>query len=109
MSEICCLICGDILSNNYTDINTPEINMSEVKLKCGHCFHYSCIYSSYKYSNNKKCPYCRQDGGNLYIKKNIKLCTAIIKTGKNKGNICNCKILKNDEIYCGRHSSNKNK
>ena len=84
--------------------------MTLTKLKCGHCFHYSCIYLSYKYSNNKKCPYCRQDGGNLSflnMKKNIKLCQAIIKSGKNKGNICNCKIKNNDVLYCGRHNSNK--
>ena len=31
-----------------------------------------------------------------------RLCSAIIKTGKNKGNKCNCKVL-NDNIYCGRH------
>ena len=106
MSDIC-LVCGDCISNECIYVDNPEMNMSHTKLKCGHCFHYSCIYISYKYSGNKKCPYCREDGGNLIMQKNIKLCQAIIKSGKNKGNVCNCKITKPDAIYCGRHNSNK--
>ena len=106
MSNLC-LICGDCIDNEYINVNDPEMNMSKTKLKCGHCFHYSCIYLSYKYSCNKNCPYCRKEGGNLIIQKNIKLCKAIIKSGKNKGNICNCKVTKTDTIYCGRHNSNK--
>ncbi len=106
MSDIC-LICGDCINNECNYIDDPIMNMSYIKLKCGHSFHYSCIYISYKYTNNKKCPYCREDGGDLVIQKNIKLCKAIIKSGKNKGNICNCKITNTDAIYCGRHKSNK--
>ena len=54
---------------------------------------------SYKFSNNKECPYCRKDGGPI---NNSNLCSAILKYGKNKGNTCNCKV-KNNSIYCGKH------
>ena len=60
-----CLICHEVLDN------------TKVKLLCGHIFHYECILLSYKskipkYSNSirideRKCPYCRKDGGYLEI------------------------------------------
>lgn len=100
-----CLICGDILIDDCNDLDISEMNMKKTILKCGHSFHYSCIYLSYKYSNNHQCPYCRKDGG--FLDKNDKYCKAIIKSGKNKGNICNCRIKIKDALYCGRHNSNK--
>ena len=68
MSNVC-LICGDIINNEYDNVNIKESNMSQIKLKCGHYFHYYCIYTSYKYTGNKKCPYCRCEGGDLCINK----------------------------------------
>ena len=82
-----CNICGDILDTNLT------------KLKCGHIYHYECIKMSYKYAGKMECPYCRQDGGKL--KKMVEMCSAIIKTGKNKG--CQCKNKIKIGKYCGRH------
>jgi hypothetical protein len=84
-------------NNNQHENNNNSNNTT--KLKCGHYFHYSCIYISYKYTKDKKCPYCRQDGGLL---NSSLLCTAILKSGKNKGNTCNCRIKKN-ALYCGKH------
>lgn len=89
-----CSICSDIL--NELDENNPIIT-----IKCGHIYHYSCIKTSYFYSKNMNCPYCRKDGGKLTLR-----CKAIIKTGKNKGQICNCSII-NNNIYCGRHNKIK--
>lgn len=94
-SENICGICGDYINENETDLN-----FSNTKLKCGHNYHYLCISYSYKYTKSSQCPYCRQEGGKIIIPS--RLCSAIIKTGKNKGNKCNCKVL-NDNIYCGRH------
>ena len=94
-TDLNCMICFDILDNNN---NNPII-----KIKCGHIFHLSCIETSYKYNKDTKCPYCRKEGGLLNTNTNIKLCKAIIQNGKNKGNICNCKININDSNYCGRH------
>jgi len=61
-----CAICYEKLDN------------SAIKLKCGHTFHYNCIFNSYKMStvkNNvklfRKCPYCRNNGGFLPIRENI--------------------------------------
>ena len=58
----------------FSDIK-PE---NKVKLKCGHCFNYSCILLTYqneirkasRYYKGKKriCPYCRSDGGYLPLK-----------------------------------------
>lgn len=82
-----CDICGDELKTNITT------------LQCNHSFHYDCIFTSYKYSKNMNCPYCRQYGGKL--KKNIDICCAILKSGKNKGNKCTHKIKIGK--YCGKH------
>tara|TARA_Y100000591_G_C21657976_1_gene606301 strand:- start:555 stop:845 length:291 start_codon:yes stop_codon:yes gene_type:complete len=94
MTDICG-ICGDLLDSKNSN---GEI-IRTIKLKCNHVFHFECIQLSYKFNNNKECPYCRQNGGNLHI---YPLCPAILKSGKNKGNPCNCKI-KNNQIYCGKH------
>lgn len=107
-----CVICGDKLNKQCI-----------YKLECNHVFHYECILNSYKSSKKRECPYCRNVSNNLLpvvngINKlskgihynnnvnevkheNIK-CQFILKTGKNKGNLCNskCKLGYN---YCGRH------
>ena len=93
--EDICGICGDIIN-----METTNITLKNTELKCGHRFHYTCIYYSYKYSKNPMCPYCRQEGGKL--KTPVILCNGILKTGKNKGQRCKCKII-NGSIYCGRH------
>jgi hypothetical protein len=55
----------------YTEIRDNE---TISKLKCGHNFHYECIF--YTYKNNlenkintgiRRCPYCREDGGFLKL------------------------------------------
>jgi len=97
MNDIC-YICNETCIYNENEIDTDEEKFI-CKLKCGHIFHYSCIYMSYKYTNDKKCPYCRQEGGSIY---KLRLCKEILKNGKNKGKLCNCKIKTND-LYCGRH------
>lgn len=57
-----------------------KLDDSAIKLKCGHTFHYNCIFNSYKMAtiknkNNiklfRKCPYCRNNGGFLPLSKNI--------------------------------------
>ena len=93
--ENICGICGD-----YINENENNLDLNNIKLKCGHNYHYICINYSYKYSKSSKCPYCRQEGGKII--KPLQSCSAIIKTGKNKGNKCNCKVL-TDKLYCGRH------
>ena len=95
-NDLNCMICFDILDNNDND--NPII-----KINCGHIFHIYCIETSYKYNKDTKCPYCRKGG---LLNKNIKLCKAIIQNGKNKGNICNCKININNN-YC-RHKKLNN-
>ena len=66
--EIECAVC-------HTDIEEGE-EMTE--LICGHTYHYECILLTYKhrldtkyYGNQvRKCPYCRNNGGYLELKKN---------------------------------------
>lgn len=88
-----CDICGDPLINDTTT------------LICNHVFHYECIKMAYKYSKNTECPYCRQNGGKLIKNSPCKLCKAILKSGKNKGSVCNNKIKIGD--YCGKHLNYK--
>jgi len=121
-----CLICYD----EYKINKNVNDNTKCVTLKCGHKFHYECIYMTYKsLKGQRTCPYCRKDGGFLplipgqmpqqyihseYIKLkenpnqplNIELipnkCKYILKTGKNKGNQCKFGI-KTEEGYCNMH------
>ena len=113
-----CLVCHD------------KIESELVTLKCGHKYHYNCIFMTYKSNNNKReCPYCRGDGGYLKLKdgmipfnnihrefedyvngnfslENIKYipgkCKKILKTGKNIGTQCKNKPKPGEE-YCGKH------
>ena len=45
--EKLCLICYDKYEDNYD----KKDKMMPVKLKCGHIFHYDCVYMTYKESN----------------------------------------------------------
>lgn len=58
-----CFICYENLDDTAT------------VLKCGHKFHYNCIFLTYKSNikqnyqfNGRECPYCRRDGGYLNLK-----------------------------------------
>ena len=114
----CCLISG----TKFTKEDFANNNV--VQLKCGHIFLYESILESYKITNNKGrnylskqlCPYCLQKGGLLPIKENIQYikgvnyksknitmnnldnkifkCCAKLKSGPNKGQLCNnnCKL-----------------
>ena len=114
-----CLISGEKLTQNY------------VKLDCGHCFNYDCLFNelknqrkgnrleTQKTANTQiKCPYCRHNHKGIlpwyngykklkyvnWSSSNVKIlvkCKAILKSGKRKGKKCEC-IVKNGN-YCGRH------
>ena len=124
-----CRICYD----DYNEDESINDKTKCVTLKCGHKFHYECIYITYKSLNGqRKCHYCRKDGGFLplipgqmpqqYIHKEyIKIkenminnnspiqielipgkCKYILKKGKNAG--CQCKFgIKTPEGYCNMH------
>ena len=101
--EKICPICYDNLEDN------------EIKLVCGHSFHYKCIYHQYLNSSKRICPYCRCYGGYLQLqrgefpKKNIHSEYNIIEKNIKENNIeklekitkkyidtskCHCIILK---------------
>ena len=44
-----------------------EITEKAIRLKCGHTYHYDCIFLSYQMKTDRyrECPYCREDGGYL--------------------------------------------
>lgn len=117
-----CSICGVDLNRGYC-----------IKLSCNHTYHYECLMSSFieikkcsslknKYRN--RCPYCRKSCGELPLvnglKKVIPLihyklseekpeyeergCKGILKSGKNKGLVCNKKCQLGYE-YCKRHNN----
>ncbi len=103
-----------------------------VVLDCNHKFCYDCLLESYKgikcnftsVTNHRICPYCRKKSSLLPIKNGIQpikgihfynkinnkmnntSCNGIIKSGPNKGSKCSCKCKPN-ELYCGRHISQK--
>ena len=60
-----------------------KMDDSEIKLICGHKYHYNCILNSYKSDslknirNSRKCPYCRNNGGFLPLIKNVYPCKGI--------------------------------
>ena len=120
-NEKVCLISGEKLEENH------------VKLDCGHCFNYDCLFNellnqrkgnrleTQKTTNHQiKCPYCRNNHKGIlpwyegykkikYVNcqqinvKIAKTCVAILKSGKRKGKECGCIAKYGD--YCGKHKS----
>jgi hypothetical protein len=114
-----CNICGDLLSNSYT-----------IKTECNHTFHYECLQKSliHNYEKTNNCPLCRQNIELLPVVNGLKKlirgihytseeykhelnyenkpCKHILKSGKNKGQPCNCNCKIGYE-YCGKHYKNK--
>lgn len=115
METECCSICGDTLKNDLTH-----------KLKCGHEYHYKCLFQSFismpPYNNG--CPYCRSPDNLLPLVNGIKkvipgvhdisnlnnfenhTCNHILTRGKNKGSKCS-KKCKLGYDYCNSHNKNK--
>jgi len=119
-----CLICYE----NYNEDENIKDGNRCVELSCGHKFHYNCIFMTYKsLKGEKKCPYCRNNGGYLplipgqvptkYIHKEYNdmkngkefkidlipgKCKYILKTGKNVGSQCKFNI-KTEQGYCNMH------
>ena len=98
-----CNICGDLLKDGYS-----------IKTDCNHTFHYECLQKSliYNYEKTNNCPLCRQNIELLPVVNGLKKlirgihytseeyknglnyenkpCNHILKSGKNKGQPCNC-------------------
>lgn len=60
---------------NICGICHDDLNDDIQILDCGHKFHYECILESYLsdkkgYKYERKCPYCRKNGGYLELKPN---------------------------------------
>tara|TARA_Y100001935_G_scaffold71429_2_gene59605 strand:+ start:10854 stop:11249 length:396 start_codon:yes stop_codon:yes gene_type:complete len=114
--KLLCSICGE---ENDDVFHT---------LKCGHTFHYNCLYLSFKNMKNNNCPYCRSNKNTLpiisgikkihplihygkidydmdYSNHTIQKCNHVLTRGKNKGVKCskNCKLGYN---YCTQHYKN---
>jgi hypothetical protein len=115
---------GDYCLISYQPLNDSDIFNPILELACKHRFYYKNILMSYKINNKntskRLCPYCMQYGGylpnidNEYIKDiHTKLienkCSAIIKTGKNKGQACknkaNNSLVLENKYYCMKHSN----
>ena len=92
-----CYICGDSNDDN------------SIKLECNHRFHKTCIQLNNQFNKTgNSCPYCRRKIPIVCsnITPQFNKCKAILKTGKNIGNICGANCL-NMSGYCGRHSNSK--
>ena len=117
-----CLISGEDLKKN------------SVKLSCNHVFNYENLFNELKNQRRKnflevqqlkkneiKCPYCRKVNKGIlpwyegYVKLiNVnwsnkiihKKCLALLKSGKRKGEKCDCKAK--DGNFCGRHIKKSN-
>lgn len=64
--EDVCPVCCETFNRERDEI---------VKLNCGHEYHYTCIYQSYRaaislnrYATKRECPYCRSKGEFLKLK-----------------------------------------
>jgi len=117
-----CYICSDTIELEVHDI---------IKTPCDHIYHYDCLY--YTICENsinprkkrnlrqiRECPYCRthieyylpifKTDSYPLVKHvnytNILLCRAILKSGKRKGEYCDCHVIDNS-IFCGRHKNCK--
>ena len=61
MDCISCSICAEPLSSQYSH-----------KLKCGHEFHYQCLFLTFKNMKTNRCPYCRSQFNLLPLVNGIK-------------------------------------
>jgi len=104
-----CGICGLNLNEDFCHT-----------LNCNHTFHYQCLFDTFKHDIGNTCPYCRSISHKLPLVNGTKKisytihdlstkntfvnkpCDHILKTGKNKGQICN-KNCKLGYFKCGRH------
>lgn len=99
MESKLCSICGE---ENDEYLHT---------LKCGHTFHYQCLYLTFVNSRTTNCPYCRGNNNFLPLINGLRKvtpwihncyysdyksqeCKHILTRGKNKGKKCskNCKL-----------------
>jgi len=79
-----CLIC-----------QLPITDNTSIKLNCNHYYHDKCLIMNNKFIS---CPYCNIVTMKKNIVKQQNICKIILKSGKNKGKVCNknnCKIHKN--------------
>ena len=118
-----CLICNE----NFE----PGV---KITLGCKHQFCYECLLESYRgtacnfsiQKTHRICPYCRTPASYLPLMNNmvpikgihkeygkkcntivtVIRCTGILKSGKNAGSQCTCKVL-HDTPFCGRHTVKK--
>lgn len=117
-------------SNKCTICYNSMIN--PITLECNHSFCYQCLLESYKgikcnfyLKTHRICPYCRHPGNYLPLKKGLNpikgihreygkkkkkvniICSALLKSGPNRGKKCGCKVKDNGEL-CGRHKEKTN-
>ena len=110
-----------------------NLDNKKIKLKCSHEFHYECLSKKY---TKIECPYCRNiqslnslkkickaitNSGKLcgktsyyssglcckHLNYQEKKCSAIFKSGKNKGNKCGKSVYDSNSDYCKRHLNYK--
>ena len=96
------------MNNNICNICKELNNDLSIDLKCNHKYHRECILLSIKHTSNE-CPYCRKY---IYINDIIDttpiICTAINKSGKNKGKQCINFANYLSGKYCGKHAKCNN-
>ena len=46
---------------------------------------------------------------NTLVNNNLQQCSAILQSGKRKGEVCNARMVNQESTMCNRHSKNKNK
>ena len=72
-----------------------KLNDKKSRLSCNHEYHYSCIKPYASHNKIKiKCPYCSKKCIFKKLPEHTSICNTILKSGKNKGNICGKKIVK---------------
>lgn len=132
-----CLISGEELKENYVTLQCGHsFNYDNIFNELKNQRKKNRLESHKTSKNEIKCPYCRRihtgilnhiEGYNKVLNVNCKvvekintkinICSAILKSGKRKGQKCGCKIKqryvnKNGvnvlvlPIFCGRHKSN---
>lgn len=112
------------MNEDYCEICSEDNNTKLVyKLPCGHSFHYECIQKSFQYDRTRtnQCPACRNPSGLIPLVNGISclipgihyygqiipeysvtMCQSILKSGKRKGEECNCKPMLGFTV-CKRH------
>ena len=77
--------------------------------KIGYYTDHGCYCMTHQTSAAKRLTTTNNTTVNTLVNNNLQQCSAILQSGKRKGEVCNARMVNQEYTMCNRHSKNKNK